>query len=75
MTVSPIRTGRDLVLRAVSRHRTAMVIGAMLLCVHQLAETSVAVVIGVLIDTGIAPGRLPGIIAAVAALAGVFLVL
>lgn len=52
-----------------------MVIGAMLLCVHQLAETSVAVVIGVLIDTGIAPGRLPGIIAAVAALAGVFLVL
>ncbi|QHC56964.1 ATP-binding cassette domain-containing protein [Rathayibacter tanaceti] len=47
----------------------------MLLCVHQLAETSVAVVIGVLIDTGVAPGHVPGIVAAVAALAGVFLVL
>jgi len=75
VTARTIRTGKDVIRRTITRHRKAILIGTALLCLHQLAETSVAVVIGVLIDTGIAPGRVPGIVAAVAALAGVFLVL
>lgn len=75
MTARAIRAGGDVIRRTVARHRSALLIGTVLLCVHQLAETSVAVVIGVLIDIGIAPGRVPGMVAAVAALAGVFLVL
>lgn len=75
MTPRAIRTGRDVIGRTIARHRKAIILGTVLLCVHQIAETSVAVVIGVLIDTGIAPGRVPGMIAAIAALAGVFLVL
>lgn len=75
MSATPVRTGRDLVRRTIARHRTAIVIGTVLLCVHQLAETSVAVIIGVLVDAGIAPGRVPGMLAAVAALAAVFVVL
>ena len=67
MSATPVRTGRDLVRRTIARHRTAIVIGTVLLCVHQLAETSVAVVIGVLVDAGIAPRRVPGMLAAVAA--------
>jgi putative ABC transport system ATP-binding protein len=75
VTARPIRTGRDVIRRTVARNRRAIVIGTALLCVHQLAETSVAVVIGVLIDTGVAPGRVPGIVVSIVALAGVFLVL
>jgi len=75
VTDRTVRTGKDVIRRTIARHRKAILIGTVLLCTHQLAETSVAVVIGVLIDTGVAPGRVPGIVAAVAALAGVFLVL
>jgi len=75
VTARAIRAGGDVIRRTIARHRTALLIGTVLLCVHQVAETSVAVVIGVLIDIGIAPGRVPGMVAAVAALAGVFLVL
>ncbi|WP_219728513.1 ABC transporter ATP-binding protein [Microbacterium testaceum] len=75
MTARAIRSGKDVIRRTIARNRSAILVGTVLLCVHQLAETSVAVVIGVLIDAGIAPGRVPGIITAITALAGVFLVL
>lgn len=75
MIARTIRGGKDVIRRTVARNGRALLIGTALLCVHQLAETSVAVVIGVLIDRGVAPGQVPGIVGAVAALAGVFLVL
>ncbi|PPF14734.1 ABC transporter ATP-binding protein [Rathayibacter rathayi] len=75
MTARTIRTGADVIRCTVARNRRAIAIGTLLLCVHQLAETSVAVLIGVLIDTGVSPGQVAGIVASIIALAGIFLVL
>ncbi|MBF4636253.1 ABC transporter ATP-binding protein [Agreia pratensis] len=75
MTEPVVRSGKDIVRRTIRRNRGDVAVGTVLICLHQLAETSVAVVIGLLIDQGVAPGRVPGIIGAVAALALVFLII
>ncbi|MBF4462600.1 ABC transporter ATP-binding protein [Rathayibacter sp. VKM Ac-2878] len=64
-----------MVRRTISRHRADVVLGTVLICLYQLGETSVAVVIGFLIDRGIAPGHVSGIIGAVLSLALVFVVI
>lgn len=75
MTEPAVRSGKDIVRRTIRRNRGDVVVGTVLICLYQLAETSVAVVIGLLIDRGVAPGRVPGIIGAVATLALVFLII
>jgi putative ABC transport system ATP-binding protein len=68
-------TGRDVIRRTLTRNKANVTVGTALICLHQLAETAVPIMIGVLIDRGIEPGRLSGIVMTIAVLAALFLVI
>ena len=68
-------TGVALLRRALRRHAGRVALGVLLLCVHQVAEAAVPVVIGVVIDRAVATGSVTAMLWSVAGLAALFTVL
>jgi len=65
-------SARSVIRRTISRNRLNVTVGTTLLCLHQLAETAVPIAIGVIVDRGVRPGEMTGIVIGVAALALIF---
>ncbi|MEV8516488.1 ABC transporter ATP-binding protein [Dactylosporangium sp. NPDC051484] len=65
-------TGSRILWRAVTRNRKRLVAGSGLICLHQLAEAAVPILIGVGIDRAVAPGDGRALLVWVAALGGLF---
>ncbi|MER7009660.1 ABC transporter ATP-binding protein [Dactylosporangium sp. NPDC000555] len=65
-------TGSRILWRAVTRNRKRLVAGSALICLHQLAEAAVPILIGVGIDRAVAPGDGRALLVWVAALGVLF---
>ncbi|GFG49806.1 ABC transporter permease [Mycolicibacterium agri] len=68
-------TGFGVLRRTVSRNVRWLASGTALICLHQLCEVSVPVLIGVIVDRAVATGSVPAIIGFLGALAALFVVL
>lgn len=68
-------TGPAVLRRAVTRQRTRLAGGSILIAAHQLCEVAVPILIGVIVDRAVATGSVAAIIGWIAVLAGLFVVL
>lgn len=68
------RRKSPLLLRAFARNKTRFVLGTLLLCLHQLAETAVPIALGVILDKVLIPRDAGALRTALLAVAGLFLV-
>ena len=68
-------SGQRVLARTVARNRRWVIPGTVLIALHQLCEVAVPVLIGLIVDRAVAPGRVSGIVVWIAALAGLFVVL
>ncbi|EXG81660.1 ABC transporter ATP-binding protein [Cryptosporangium arvum] len=67
--------GNRVLARAVSRNRRRLAIGTLLVSAHQICETAVPILIGVIVDTAVATGDRGNLAGWIGALAGLFLAL
>ncbi|MCG7597647.1 ABC transporter ATP-binding protein [Mycobacterium sp. PSTR-4-N] len=68
-------SGSVVLRRAVTRQRTRLAAGSVLIAAHQLCEVAVPILIGVIVDRAVATGSVAAIVTWIAALAALFVVL
>ncbi|MFG1927175.1 ABC transporter ATP-binding protein [Cryptosporangium sp. NPDC048952] len=64
--------GNRILRRAVSRNRRRLTIGAVLISAHQICETTVPILIGVIVDSAVSTGDRGNLVGWIGALAGLF---
>lgn len=67
--------GNRILLRAISRNRRRLAIGTALVSAHQICETFVPILIGVIVDSAVATGDRSNLVAWILALAALFVTL
>ncbi|SIR62267.1 ABC transporter ATP-binding protein [Williamsia sterculiae] len=68
-------TGRQIIRRTLVRNRLSVTAGTALICLHQVCETAIPLVLGILIDRGVAGKSAVALLVSVVALGGLFVVL
>lgn len=68
-------TGPAVLRRAVTRQRSRLAGGSVLIAAHQLCEVAVPILIGIIVDRAVATGSVPAIVGWIVALAALFVVL